>query len=84
MNVDNTRNTPITLVPKNENELALLRSYHAYLSEQVNKMELHTLHKQDVQKILVKGITMASVNSQQFAPPRKTSFFSTMFHRMFG
>ena len=81
---NNIQDMPITILPKTDNELALLKNYHAYLADQVNGMELHPSHKHDVQKVLTNCINKVLAHSAPRITPVNKSFFARVSRRVFG
>jgi len=84
MTIDNMQNVPLLLIPQNANELVLLRNYHNHLIGEVNKMEMHPSHKQDVEKVLLKVINRITNSSKLEEKPVTASAFSRMVRRIFG
>ena len=79
MTIDEIQGMPFLLIPKNENELELLKSYHAHLFLQVSKMELHPSHRQDVQKLLTKSITIIT---EHYGQPEKLKPAGGLYERV--
>jgi len=83
--MSNIQSLPFSLIPKNDGELALLKNYHSHLAQQVEQMELHPSHKQDVQKVLLKSLTIVTAHVPLTIEKQKpASIFSQVFHRVFG
>lgn len=82
--MNNYQDLPFSLIPKNDNELLLLKNYHAHITEQVDKMELHPSHKQDVQKVLTKSILMFTQHSAPLKTPKPVSLYTRVTKRLFG
>jgi hypothetical protein len=84
MAIQEIQGMPLLLIPKNNNELELLKSYHAHLVSQVSKMELHPFHKQDVQKLLTKSITIVTEHYVQPKELKRTGLYARICKKLFG
>lgn len=83
MNMYEIQGMSFLLIPKNEKELDLLKSYHAHLMSQVGKMELHPLHKLDVQKLLTKSITVIMEHCNVHVTLKRAGLYTRIRMRLF-
>lgn len=83
MNMYEIQGMSFLLIPGNEKELDLLKSYHAHLMSQVGKMELHPLHRQDVQKVLTKSITVIMEHCNVQAAVKPAGLYARIHKRLF-
>lgn len=83
MNMYEIQGLSFLLIPKNDKEMDLLKSYHAHLMSQVSKMELHPLHKQDVQKLLTKSITVIIEHCRVHVAVKPAGLYTRIRMRLF-